>query len=155
MTRDEIISQEMESIKKEIIERYEALGMRASGQFATETTIEDRGKKHFVVAPAYASQLIKGRKPGTMPPVKAIEQWIRDKGIAARASSDISVTSLAYLIARKIQREGTTYFKQGGTDLLESVITPERMQRIIDRLKDFTIVDIQNRISRELKAIAA
>lgn len=50
-----------------------------------------------------------GRKPGKMPPMSAIEKWIRIKPIAPRAYDGKrvpSVKSLAFLIARKIGLEG-------------------------------------------------
>lgn len=153
MTREEIISEEMELLRRDIVRRYDALGMRASGQFEEESGIETRGKKNFIIAPSYAVQLIRGRRPGKMPPVKAIERWLFDRGIRP-LENEIKISSLAYLIARKIAREGTKYFQQGGTDLLDAVITPERMQRIINRLKDFSIVDLTTRIKRELSEIA-
>lgn len=64
------------------------------------------------------------RQPGELQ--QAIEQWITDKGIV----SDISKKSLAFLIARKIAREGTEAYKQGGTRLLGDIITPDLINSI-------------------------
>lgn len=50
-----------------------------------------------------------GRRPGKMPPISAIEKWIKIKPIVPRAYGGRKVPSaksLAYLIARKIEREG-------------------------------------------------
>lgn len=50
-----------------------------------------------------------GRKPGRYPPPEAIIEWIKVKPITPRPSADgrlPSVKSLAFLIGRKIYREG-------------------------------------------------
>lgn len=50
-----------------------------------------------------------GRKPGKMPPISAIEQWIKIKPIVPRAyggKKPPTTKTLAFLIARKIGLEG-------------------------------------------------
>lgn len=49
-----------------------------------------------------------GRRPGKMPPVDAIEQWVRVKPVVpdSRSGRIPDTKQLAYLIARKIGREG-------------------------------------------------
>ena len=49
-----------------------------------------------------------GRKLGKMPPTEPILQWVQQRGINP---SDISQESLAFLIARKIGREGTQVYQ--------------------------------------------
>ena len=153
MTNEEIIEEEMESMRLGIVDFYRSTGMKASGQFEEETVVRIEGKKAFVDSPSYALQLIKGRKPGTMPPISKIESWIRSRGIKP-VLDKISISSLAFLIARKIKLEGTQYFQQGGTDLLDSVVTPERIQRILDRLSEYNLTEFTKRISRTLKEAA-
>ena len=65
-----------------------------------------------------------GRKPGKMPPTEPIFQWVQQRGINP---SDISQESLAYLIARKIGREGTQVYqdytaKGKGTGIILDVV---------------------------------
>jgi hypothetical protein len=61
---------------------------------------------HRIVAEAgHASAQEHGRRPGRMPPIEAIRRWIRVRQIRGRGG--ISERSLAFLIARKIGREGT------------------------------------------------
>ncbi len=59
----------------------------------------------------YILTLETGRKPGKMPPTEPIKQWIEQRGIQP---PDISQDSLAFLIARKIGREGSLVYRQGG-----------------------------------------
>ncbi len=157
MTTIEVLQEEFESIKAELVQRYNELGMKSSGLWESELEISidgDESKSSSkVLGLNYTEQLVLGRKPGKFPPIKAIEQWIQDKGIAA-IGKNISTSSLAFLIARKIAQEGTNYFKQGGTDLVESVITPERIQSIIDRVKEINVVTMTNGLIEKLKQVA-
>ena len=57
----------------------------------------------------YALFADQGRGAGKMPPIKAIEQWIKEKPltIQRRGGKKMSVRSLAFVIARKIGEKGT------------------------------------------------
>lgn len=131
-----LLASEFESLKNELIAKYDEMNIRVSGNWAENLEIET-AKDSITLWGSYSPD---ARKPGKQPPSEAIEQWLKDKGIASRLEKEIAVTSLAYLIARKIGREG---WKRQGTPLVSSVITPERIQQIIDKigeeqLNDFT-----------------
>lgn len=150
MTPSEIILEELEAIRNDLRARYDQLGMRATGNFDRELeVVEQTVKKYTINATPYSRQLILGRRPGTMPPVAAIEAWMKAKGIRA-VEARMTDRQLAFAIARSIKNRGTRYWRQGGTDLLDSVITPERMQRIIDRISDYHILDLTTKIKRIL-----
>ena len=83
---------------------------------------------------AYGQQLETGRRAGKFPPIDAIKQWIQDKGIASRIQGQISISSLAFLIARKIAKKGWKREGYGGVELISSVVTDERIQKIIDEV---------------------
>ena len=152
MTNEDILLAEFESLRDDIIHKYDELGMRASGDFANSLEIKQDRMHIELWGNHYVEQLVNGRAPGRFPPVEAIAKWIDDKGIQAL---DISVSSLAFLIARKISQEGTEYFKQGGTDLIDSVVTPKRIQSIIDKVSQFYVDDFVLNVTNELKALAA
>jgi len=61
-----------------------------------------------IVAADYLKYVDKGRKPGKMPPTKAIKPWVEQKGIKiiGKNSKVISSESAAYLIARSIGEKG-------------------------------------------------
>lgn len=136
MTAIEIFNNEIDALKLELIAKYNELGMKASGDWErslnaiiniTVTTFSA-----IIRGNHYTEYLTKGREPGGFPPHDVIRKWIDDKGITPK--DNITKDQLAFLIARKIAREGTEYFKQGGTDLIDSVITPERIRKIVDAL---------------------
>ena len=73
-------------------------------------------------APEYWKYANYGRPPGKMPPVSAIEEWITRRRIVPEPNTSTpNVTSLAYVIARKIGREGTI-----GTNFLEKSLDEQK-----------------------------
>ena len=125
---------EFEDLKEELIEKHIELGMEASGNWINSLDIIQSEMKTSLLGEKYTEQLVYGRRPGTMPPVQKLRQWLIDKGIAQRLRSEQEISSMAWAIATKIKNEGTKYFREGGTDLVSSVITPERIQRIINNV---------------------
>lgn len=95
-------------------------------------------------APEYWKWANYGRGPGKMPPINAIEQWIKVKGITPKTYNGIptSEKSLAFLIARKIGREGTkgSHFLEPSLDNawanFESKIIDAVTEDIVDALKN-------------------
>ena len=100
--------------QKQLIQSYEGEGLRASGKWASElegsTTQSGNRISSVILGAQYTGALIGGRSStrskgsGTITLRQAIRQWIDDKGITPR--DKISKDSLAFLIARKIHREG-------------------------------------------------
>lgn len=129
-----VLSKEFELLKNDLIKAYDAKGMRASGKFAESLEVKVQGLTAQLWSEDYAQQLETGRKSGKFPPINAIEQWIKDKGIANRIEGQISISSLAFLIARKIANEGWKRQEYGGVELISSVVTDERIQKIIDEV---------------------
>lgn len=135
----EILQQEFDALKTELIAKYDELGMRASGNWANSLEVVVSGNNAKIIGESYSQQLEYGRNAGGKSGKgtsfsEAIEQWIKDKGIANRIEGEISVSSLAFLIVRKIMREGWKREEYGGVELITQVITPERIQQIIDRI---------------------
>jgi hypothetical protein len=130
----QVLSKEFEALKADLIKSYDAKGMRASGKFADSLEVRVDGLKAQLWGESYAQQLETGRQAGKFPPIDAIKQWIVDKGIANRIEGQISISSLAFLIARKIAREGWKREQHGGVELISEVITEQRIQKIIDEV---------------------
>jgi len=149
----QIFAEEFESLRVDLVKKYDELGMRASGKWAESTEVESGEFFGRVIGAPYTEQLEEGRKPGKFPPIQAIEQWIIDKGIVGQIEGEISVSSLAFLIARKISREGWKREEHGGVDLVTLVVTPKRIQSIIDKLGDSLIMDFTSEFITELKTI--
>jgi hypothetical protein len=129
-----VLSKEFELLKEDLIRAYDAKGMRASGKFAESLEVRVNGLTAQLWGESYAQQLETGRRAGSFPPISAIEQWIKDKGIANRIQGEISISSLAFLIARKIAQRGWKREEYGGVELISEVVTDARIQKIIDEV---------------------
>lgn len=157
MNSTSFLNKEFEAIRKDLIIRYNELGMRASGDFEkAEVLIDEKQTKlsASILGQKYTEQLVYGRANGKMPPVQAIEKWIVEKGLTP-IEKGLTVSSLAFLIARKIAKEGTRYFRQGGTDLISSVVTPERLDKIINQVGVINVNKTVTTITNYLKSIEA
>jgi hypothetical protein len=102
-----------ESRVTDLKKSYRAEGLKASGNWETEleynVDVSDNRINITIDGAPYTEQLIRGRgKTRTSTPSnptlrQAIRQWIDDKGLNP---TDITKDSLAFLISRKIHREG-------------------------------------------------
>lgn len=154
MSTEEILRIEFEKLRDDLRIRYFYLGMKASGSWEKNLEVVTASNSVKLIGAKYTEQLIYGRRPGKFPPIKAIEQWLKDKGIRP-ISEKMKISSLAFLIARKIANDGTNYFKKGGTDLVSAVITPQRIQEIINKVGVVNIGQFSADIIGELKKMAA
>lgn len=130
LTKEEnqkVLQEEMERIKNDILQLYNASGKKTTGEF--EKGLEIEYKDLTVTLKGYT--YLGGRRAGKQPPIKAIEDWIKAKGIKP-LEDKISTSTLAFLIARKIAEKGTD--KQRHLQVYSKVITPERIQAILDRV---------------------
>jgi len=144
---NELLLTEFEALKNEIITAYNDSGMNASGNWASTVMLELEDDSITLTADDY----LNGRGPGGQPPSDVIEAWIRDKGIANQMESELTVESLAFLIARKIGREGWQP-KPGAEFVVESIATPARIMQILDRVGDIQLEDFTNDLISYLKA---
>ncbi len=153
-TTKQLLEQEFERLKIDLITEYDSMGMRASGEFANELEVRTEPLKATLLGAGHSKQLEDGRgKTGSSPTISAepliekIKRWIVQKGIVAQG---ITVGSLAFLITRKIHREGWDRAKHGGVGLISRVITDQRMQSIIDKIGNEMTMILVNRLQKEL-----
>ena len=153
-TTEQIMGIEFELLKNDLIKEYDSLGMRASGKFADELVVEVGVDSVKLIGEKYAEQLEYGRRAGKFPPVQAIKQWLSDKGIVSNIKNDNDNSSLAFLIARKISKQGWNRSKFGGVELISKVVTDKRMQDIINKVGAELTLTLVNRLETEFKQIA-
>jgi hypothetical protein len=153
MELSKILQEELDKLKTELIKEYDSLGMRSSGKWADSLEVQTTETNGKILGLNYSEQLEFGRRAGKQPPREAIEQWIRDKGLASRIEGQISISTLAFLIARKIAREGWKREGFGGVELISKVVTAERIQKILDKVGLQYRVEFQSEIIKELKQL--
>lgn len=142
------IFEHLMELSNELKQAYENKGMRASGEWAesVEVVLTDKGGQ--IWANDYSEQLEFGRKSGKFPPLKDIEKWIVDKGVFAEALRTIKLSSLAFLIARKIANSGWKREGYGGVELISSVLTPQRLQVILDDIGANQTMQVVNELEK-------
>jgi len=148
-----LTEQLVNDIKTKLIQRRGVSGsfsspVNASGQLADSIKYTIDGYRLKIQGNDYIYYLQNGRKAGGRPPIKVIRQWIDDKGILPNKGSK---DSLAWAIAKKIEEEGTTIWKAGGSDLVSGIFN-EALQQSIEA--DFANL-IASEISSEILNIAA
>ncbi len=143
----ETLSVEFEKLKADLLSVYQASGQSTSGTWGESLEIVELPNGFRLMADGY----IMGRKPGKQPPSKAIELWLQQKGIAAQAEKNISTGSLAYLIARKIAREG---WQPKEPNFINTVITPQRIQQMLDTATGIALADFMAQLTTFIKTIA-
>lgn len=137
---DTIIKEEMESLKADIIAAYNASGKRTSGEF--ESGLEIKYQPNSATLSGYV--YLAGRAAGKQPPIQAIEKWLIAKGITP-IENKMKISSLAYLIARKIANEGTK--KENHLQIYNQIITPERIEKILERLNQVNVTAFANEVT--------
>ena len=135
ITTKEIIKEELEQLKKDIIQRQKDSGAMASGKTAAGYEVVAEGELHGQLKGySYVGVLEVGRKPGKVPMYfkEIIKRWIISKGLQYQDDKDLN--RMAASIAWVIHKEGTTLHRNGyKVDIFD---TP---------LKDFT-----NRINEKI-----
>lgn len=134
-----MLTEVFEQAKRDIIANHERAGQVASGKTrdslsvevtsdTTSATATMYGRKYFAALETGAKPWAKQYKHPPRPFVETIAKWMADKGIEGVS---------AYLVARKIMREGSKLYRDGGR---QDVFTP-------------VMEDIEQRIDAELSSI--
>ena len=95
-------------------------------------------------APSYWKYANDGRRPGKMPPVNVIADWVKRRNITPYALKNGKLPTddqLAFMIARKIGRDGTT-----GIHFLEKSVT-EAENYFISKISDAITEDIKENLN--------
>ncbi|KQC33397.1 hypothetical protein AAU57_08780 [Nonlabens sp. YIK11] len=150
---DEIIKQEIEVLLDEIKAVYNASGKRASGQFEQGLQATYTPNKAVIMGYPYLAgrgATKNGHTDGEPYLVESIRDWIVSKGITP-IEATMSVTSLAWAIATKIHKEGTS--KQYHLKIYEEVITPQRIDDIIKKVSVFNVTQFTNELTASLNLL--
>lgn len=134
-----MLTEVFEQAKRDIIANHERAGQVASGKTrdslsvevtsdTTSATATMYGRKYFAALETGSAPWKKQYKHPPRPFVDTIQRWMDDKGIEGVS---------AYLVARKIMREGSRLYRDGGR---QDIFTP-------------VMEDIEQRIDAELSSI--
>lgn len=129
-----IIFEELEDLRKRIISNIDSTGRRASGRTSGSMHTDVSENRGILFGRMAFGTLETGRKSGKVPAgfYQIIKQWVIDKGISFDSQSERN--SFAYLVSRKIAREGTQLYRMGSDADVYTTEVPETIERIKDRV---------------------
>ena len=136
-----ILIEELDSLRQRIIENHIRAGQRASGRTIKSLHVVVDDNHGFLFGRQAFGVLETGRRPGKVPKgfYKIIRQWMMDKGIQVEKPK-----SFAYLVARKIAREGTELDRTGKHEDIYSKDIELTIQNIMNRVFGIFSKDVQH-----------
>jgi hypothetical protein len=118
MTRQEAVKDFFDKLRQARIDDQKAKGIRASGYSADSQRVEVDEMGGRLIGADYLyfqgprPDGVSGRKPGGMPPVEAIIEWLKHKTtFQVTADEGPGLRGLAFAIARKIANKGTDIYQ--------------------------------------------
>lgn len=126
---------------------YKGRSMNASGNWLNNLSYRKEIQRAVVTAPKYTEQLAKGRKPGSLPPISKLIEWAKIKFNADGEEA----RRIAWAVAKNIEKDGTKYYQDGGTKLVEVLSEQATIQYIKEQLTATVKVAIAENLLRIAK----
>lgn len=145
MSSDDVLKVEIESVLADIRKLYESSGKKVTGRFGKELTAVYEPNSATIMGHVYLS----GRQAGKRPPIADIEEWVVNRGIASANTK--AARGIAYAIAKKIGEDGTNPSRH--RNLYLEVLTPQRIDSIIDKVSQFNVTSFISELQTELKLL--
>lgn len=140
MPYEKITNKALNNLKSSILNTMSEKGMNNTDETAQSLEIDD----NKLLGSEVVFYLDQGRGPGRFPPVQTMRDWARTK----LKIDESEVNSAAFLIGRKISREGTTIFNDKSKGLeLDSKID-EMFEGLLEELPDEVAVQALSEVSK-------
>lgn len=153
-----ILVEELEALKKEIIENHLRAKQKASGRTSESLRVETDENSATLFGRGFFDVLETGRKAGKVPYdfQTIIRKWMHDKGIKAQpieyktnrphkyTPQERGERTLAFFIARNIRKNGTALFRSGGRQDIYSDAIPKAIKRIKARIAGIVHTEISS-----------
>ena len=138
-----------EVVNRFLIPKFRELGMNATGEWLDSLEVTTGENSGTIRGRDYSQQLALGRKPGKRPPIAPLEKWVNAKfGITGAQAR-----SMAFAIATKIAKEGTTWHQKGGSDLIEVLESNEVREYIEGEMRGILQIELSERLIRQTQEI--
>lgn len=136
-----IVDEELNALRLRIIDNHLKAGQKASGKTIASLRVESDDNGGTLYGRKAFGTLETGRRGGKVPKgfYRIIYQWMQDKGIQVERPK-----SFAYLVARKIAREGTKLYRQGGRDDIYSNEIPKTIESIGDKVRGLLMMEVEH-----------
>jgi hypothetical protein len=137
-----------EVVERFLIPRFHELGMPATGDWEKAVSGEAEPNRGIITGLDYTDQLVHGQAPTTVP-LTDLKRWAKAKfRINDRAAQTIAVR-----VQKKIQREGTSWYEKGGSDLLEVLEEPQVLNFITSSLGQVATIKISDHLIRQFEEL--
>lgn len=143
----QILDEELEILKNDIILRHEQSGQVASGktkaEFENKLTSDYSGQ---LLGAGYSGVLERGRKPGGVPRdfVEILKRWAQAKSISFKNEEDFN--RWADAVKWKIIREGTKIYRSGQIEDIFETPVLQFNNRLTQRIAVYFEQETQNQI---------
>lgn len=159
------LSETLKQLLTQLADEIKAGIPNATGKTAAsiEVNIEDKNIAGFplvsgeIKANRYFTVLETGRRPGKMPPIDSIKEWVQAKGFNFPMTTSLGNTirnaeGLSWAIAIKISKEGTSLFRKGGhSGVISNVLNEQRLDTFFEVFNSKLSRVILNNVLTKLK----
>lgn len=143
---ENILTEELETLKSDITTRHETAGQKASG--ATISSLETLTNVNTgqLLGATYLGVLERGRRPGKTPKgfVEILKAWIKAKGLSF--SDDDDLTRFANAIKWKMIKSGSELYQAGGRQDIYTPAIADFENRLASRIAVYFEQEIKNKI---------
>jgi hypothetical protein len=138
-TNKELLTEFINLIKTDVFNAIESKGLRASGRAQESLRVEVTDTTAELFGATYLGAVEAGRKAGKMPYNSwkeggVIYEWLAYRKYGINWTTEQERKSIAYLITRKIMKEGTRTFQTQPTGILTENITRSRIEEFIKKV---------------------
>ncbi len=139
----DLIKEFLNEIKGELIDYMDTNDRNATGKSKKSIQIANITiTSGQIIGADHIQYVFKGRAPGKMPPLFAIIEWCSARGLPR---------AVAWIIAKRISENGTKLYRQG-RNVLNEIITEEKIQDFINKLTAVYTAEIKTEIETLLAA---
>jgi len=126
--------------------KFIELGMSASGEWLSSLEARANNGNGEIWGRDYTYYLVNGRAGGSRPPITPLVSWVGNKlGLYGKEG-----LSVAFAVAKKIEKEGTDYYPNG-TDLLEILESYEVLNYVYGAFEVEIAVQVTATIRRNIQ----
>ena len=143
-------------IDRFLIPRYHELKMKASGEWERSLESQRTGTNEAVIRGRFYSEfLAKGRGQNRDQSPEGLRRWAvwAGKTFIKEWADQKGVSADPIAIAYNIAKQGTSWKRRGGSDLLEVLTEPETIRYVQDQLKAIAVPKITEHLQRSAKII--
>lgn len=143
MYGSDIVTRELQDLAQRIADNIARNGQTASGKTARSLEVREGSDEVVLLGRKAFGTMETGRRGGRVPRnfPSILYQWSLDKGISF--DTDRERRSFAYLLAKKIQNEGTQLFRDGGRADVYSNEIPKTISNIARKLADEVVLKFE------------